>query len=58
MFIGVLRPDGLVASCVVEGAIDGDLIVAYVEQQLAQVLQPGDDVVMDNLSFHKVKGNR
>ena len=57
-FIGALRQDGLVAPCVVDGAIDGELFVAYVEQQLAPVLRPGDVVVMDNLSSHKVQGVR
>ena len=57
-FIGALRQDGLVAPCVVDGAVDGDLFVAYVEQQLAPVLRPGDVVVMDNLSSHKVAGVR
>ncbi len=57
-FIGALRHDGLVAPCVVDGAIDGELFVAYVEQQLAPTLRPGDVVVMDNLSSHKVQGVR
>ena len=57
-FIGALRQDGLIAPCVVDGAIDGDLFVAYVEQQLAPALRPGDVVVMDNLSSHKVQGVR
>ena len=57
-FIGALRQDGLIAPCVVDGAIDGDLFVAYVEQQLAPVLRPGDVVVMDSLSSHKVQGVR
>ena len=57
-FIGALRHDGMIAPCVVDGAIDGDLFVAYVEQQLAPVLRPGDTVIMDNLSSHKVQGVR
>ena len=57
-FIGALRHDGMIAPCVVDGAIDGDLFVAYVEQQLAPALRPGDVVVMDNLSSHKVQGVR
>ncbi len=52
--IGASRHDGLVASCVVDGAIDGDLFVDSVEQQLAPVLRPDDVVVMHTLGSHKV----
>ena len=37
-------------------ADDGDAFRAYVEQVLAPALEPGDAVVMDNLSIHKVAG--
>ncbi len=36
----------------------GFLTAAYVEQVLAPSLRPGDIVVMDNLSSHKVDGVR
>jgi transposase len=42
----------------VEGAINGPLFRAWVEQHLAPTLAPGDLVVMDNLSSHKVAGVR
>jgi transposase len=57
-FLAALRVDGLTAPLVVDGAINGELFLAYVQQQLAPRLQPGDMVVMDNLSSHKVKGVR
>ena len=57
-FVGALRSSGLTAPMVVDGAINGELFRAYVEQQLVQVLKPGDIVVMDNLSSHKVAGVR
>lgn len=57
-FLAALRHDGLTAPLVVDGAIDGDLFRAYVEQQLTPTLQRGDIVVMDNLSSHKVHGVR
>jgi len=57
-FLAALRHDGLTAPLVVDGAIDGDLFRAYVQQQLTPTLQPGDIVVMDNLSSHKVQGVR
>jgi len=57
-FIGGLRQSGMVAPCVIQGAVAGDMFVAYVEQVLVAELQPGDTVIMDNLSSHKVTGVR
>jgi transposase len=57
-FLGALRADGFIAPLTVEGAINGELFRAWVEQHLAPVLKPGDIVVMDNLSSHKVTGIR
>ena len=57
-FLAGLRHDGLVAPCVLDGAINGETFRAYVEQFLAPCLSPGDMVVMDNLSSHKVAGVR
>ena len=42
----------------VDGAMNGAAFLAYVQQFLAPTLQPGDTVVMDNLSSHKVAGVR
>jgi transposase len=55
-FLGALRATGFVAPLTVEGAINGDLFRAWVEQHLAPTLAPGDIVVLDNLSSHKVAG--
>lgn len=55
-FIGAPRHDGVVAPGVFDGAINGDLFLAWVEQILVPELRPGDTVVMDNLSSHKVAG--
>lgn len=52
-FVAALRADGLVAPMVVDGAMNGDLFVAYVRQVLVPALRPGDVVVMDNLASHK-----
>ena len=56
--IAALRADGIVAPLVLEGAIDGPAFLAYVEQFLAPALRPGETLVMDNLSSHKVAGVR
>lgn len=52
-FLGAMRSTGFVAPLCVEGAINGTLFQAWVEQHLVKVLRPGDVVVMDNLSSHK-----
>lgn len=55
-FIGALRTDGLVAPMLLDGAMNGDAFLAYIEQVLAPTLQAGDIVVCDNLASHKVAG--
>ena len=57
-FLGALRAEGFIAPLTVEGPINGPLFRAWVEQHLAPALKPGDIVVMDNLSSHKVAGIR
>ncbi|GEP61577.1 transposase [Reyranella soli] len=57
-FLAGLCHDRLVAPLVLDGPIDGDSFRAYVEQFLAPVLRPGQVVVLDNLSSHKVAGVR
>jgi transposase len=57
-FLGALRVEGFIAPLTVDGAINGELFRAWVEQHLAPALRPGDIVVMDNLSSHKVAGVR
>lgn len=57
-FVAGLRHDGITAPLVVDGPMNGDVFRAYVEQQLAPTLRPGDVVIMDNLASHKVSGVR
>jgi transposase len=57
-FVAGLRVGALTAPCVIDGPMDGDSFLAYVEQFLAPTLRLGDTVVMDNLSSHKVAGVR
>ena len=52
-FLGALRCDRLAAPCVFDGPINGECFRAYVEQQLAPILRPGDIIIMDNLGSHK-----
>ncbi len=55
-FIAALTPDGLGALLSVNGAVNGDVFAAYLDQVLGPTLRPGDVVVLDNLSVHKVDG--
>lgn len=55
-FVGGLTVRGFVAPMVVDGAVNGDVFKAYVEQVLVPDLRPGDVVVMDNLGSHTVDG--
>jgi transposase len=57
-FLAALRVSGLSAPLVVDGAINGAVFRAYVEQQLAPTLSAGEIVIMDNLNSHKVAGVR
>lgn len=52
-FLAALRHDRLTAPWLIDGPIDGQSFLQYVEQVLAPTLQPGDIVVMDNLGSHK-----
>src|SRR6266550_9088091 len=49
---------GFVAPMLLDGPMNGECFLAWVEQMLAPTLQPGDIVIMDNLSDHKVTGIR
>jgi transposase len=55
-FLGAMRSTGFVAPLCVEGAINGRVFLAWVQQQLVPSLREGDVVVMDNLSSHKTPG--
>jgi transposase len=57
-FTGALRLTGMTAPFVYDGAMNGTVFLAYVEQVLVPTLRPGDVVVMDNLPAHKAAGVR
>jgi transposase len=56
--LGAMSLRGMIATMTIEAATDAEIFLAYVEQVLCPALQPGDVVVMDNLSSHKVSGVR
>ena len=53
-----LRLGGMVAPMVLDGPMNGDAFIAYIEQVLVPELGKGDIVIMDNLPAHKVSGVR
>jgi transposase len=55
-FVGGLTLTGFVAPMLLDGPMDGESFLAWIEQMLAPTLRPGDIVVMDNLAAHKVAG--
>ena len=57
-FVAALRHNKMVAPMVIEGAMTGEIFLAYVEQCLVPTLKRNDIVVMDNLRAHKVPGIR
>jgi len=52
-FVAALRCDAITAPFVIDRPINAIIFRAYIEQCLAPTLEPGDIVVMDNLSSHK-----
>jgi hypothetical protein len=44
------------APFILEGPMDGEGFLVYVEQVLAPTLRPGDVVIIDNLPAHRVAG--
>jgi len=57
-FVAGLRHDAMVAPMVVEGPINGEMFLAYIEQCLVPTLKRGDIVVMDHLKAHFAAGVR
>jgi len=52
--IAAIGLDGVHAPFALDGAIDGDAFLVYVEKVLLPTLQGGQIVVLDNLSSHKI----
>ena len=52
-FLAALRIDRMTAPMVLDGPIDGEWFLAYVEQVLCPTLGAGDIVILDNLGSHR-----
>ena len=57
-FLAALRHDRVDAPWLIDGPIDGQSFLHYVEQVLVPTLKPGDLVIIDNLGSHKGKAVR
>ena len=56
--LGAISTRGMIATMTIEAATDREIFLAYLDEVLCPNLRPGDVVVMDNLSSHKVQGVR
>lgn len=54
--IGALRRTGIIAAMTIDGSAGGDVFLTFIKEVLAPKLNPGDIVILDNVSTHKVKG--
>src|SRR5499425_274867 len=52
-FVAALRHNKMIAPMVLQGAMNAEMFLAYVEQCLVPALKRSDIVVMDNVSTHK-----
>jgi putative transposase len=57
-FLAALRHDRVTAPWLIDGAIDGQSLLQYVEEILVPTLKPGDIVIIGNLGSHKGKAIR
>lgn len=57
-FVGGLRRSGMTAPFVYDGAMNGVVFLAYMEQVRLPTLKPGDILVMDNPPAYKPAGMR
>ena len=57
-FLAALHHDRLTAPWLIDGPIDGQSFLQYVEEILVPTLKPGDIVIIDNLGSHKGKAIR
>ena len=54
--ISGMRLNGIIAPLMFKGTLNGDIFKAYIKECLAPNLRPGNIIIMDSLSAHKVKG--
>jgi transposase len=55
-FLAALRQEQITAPFLVDGPVDAEVFLVYLQQVLVPCLQPGDTLILDNLSTHKIQG--
>jgi len=55
-FIAALRHNPLTAPFTIDGAVNGEVFLTYIQRVLAPTLKKGDMVIMDNLGSNKIPG--
>ncbi|MEO6804734.1 MAG: transposase [Edaphobacter sp.] len=56
--LGAMNLQGMLAAMTIEAATDREVFLAFLDEVLCPKLKPGDVLIMDNLSAHKVDGVR
>jgi transposase len=54
--LGALSLAGVVEAMTIDGSADGQVVSTFIQDVLVPALRPGQTVIMDNLSAHKVEG--
>jgi len=55
-FLAALRQEQITAPFLVDGPVDAEVFLVYLQQVLLPCLKPGDTLILDNLATHKVQG--
>lgn len=56
--VGALNTSGIATALTIEGTLNGDVFLYFIEYCLCPLLKTGDCVVLDNATAHKVEGVR
>ena len=51
-----IKLNGQMSSLLFSGALNGKLFIEYIKQFLSEILNPGDIIILDNCTAHKVAG--
>jgi transposase len=55
-FLAALRQKQVTAPFLIDGPVDAEVFLVYLQQVLIPCLEPGDTLILDNLATHKVQG--
>lgn len=54
--LGALSLEGIVEAMTIDGSADGQVVSTFSQDVLGPALRPGQSVILDNVSSHKVDG--